>query len=100
VGLLELLEDLLAVLLGDPGAGVRDRDHERVVGTARRDRHRAGLRELDRVADQVRQHLGEAALVAASGREIGRQLDGQGERFSAASDSSATTTVWTTWVSE
>src|SRR2546422_11381330 len=48
VGLLELLEDLLLVGLGDARTGVGDRDQELAVGEPRLDRHLADLGELDR----------------------------------------------------
>ena len=71
VGLLELLEDPLLVGLGDPGAGVGHRDDEGAVGDPRLDRDLAGLGELDRVAHQVQQHLGDPPLVAPARRQIG-----------------------------
>ena len=43
------------------------------------DRHLAGLGELDGVADEVEQHLGEAPLVAPAERQVGRDLDAQRE---------------------
>ena len=61
------LEDPRLVLGGDADAGVGDRDHEAAALDLRPDAHRARVGELDRVADQVHQHLGDPALVAAAG---------------------------------
>jgi hypothetical protein len=71
VDLLELLEDPLLVGLGDARARVRDRDAEGPVGRGRLQADLAGLGELDRVADEVQQDLGEAALVAVADGQVG-----------------------------
>ena len=75
VDLLELLEDALLVLGRDADAGVGHRDQEAAVLDLGPDAHGAGLGELDRVADQVHQHLGEPALVAAPARQVRRHVD-------------------------
>jgi hypothetical protein len=56
VGLLELLEDLLPVRLAIPGT-VSAPTRERSVHRPCLDQHLPGVRELDRVARQVQQHL-------------------------------------------
>ena len=38
------------------------------------DHHLAGIGELDRIADQIEQHLRQAALVAAAARQVRRHL--------------------------
>src|SRR5205085_2128676 len=66
----ELLEDELLVLARDPGAVVADRDDEGAVLGRRGDLHLAArARVLDRVVDQVREHLAQPLAVAAHGRE-------------------------------
>src|SRR6266508_5505746 len=63
--LLELLEDPLAVLEGDPRPCVRDRDPHLSVRASGRDPDVAALRgELDRDREQVEDHLPDPALVA------------------------------------
>jgi len=81
VGLLELLEQLALVGRGNAGAGVGDCDAKRAVGEACGHVHLARVGELDGVADQVEQDLGEAVLVAASARQI-RSLLLQGKSCS------------------
>ena len=49
---------------GNAGACVGHADGEVAVDCGRGDAHLAGIGELDGVADQVEQHLGEALLVA------------------------------------
>ena len=72
VDLLELLEDPLLVGLGDAGSRVRHRDDECHRRQHRASQpHLAGLGELDRVADEVQQHLGEAPIVAPAARQVG-----------------------------
>ena len=57
----------------------------------------AGLGELDRVADQVEQHLGDPPLVALAARQLGRHVDRQREPLLAARAARwRCTTVWTT----
>ena len=53
----------------DPGPGVRDRDLEGTVGGSHVHRDLAGLGELDRVADQVEQHLRDPPVVALAERQ-------------------------------
>ena len=70
IGLRKRLEKPVELLGGHAGAGVDDlesNDASRVGHVARTDsyRHFALLRELDRVADQVREHLTEAQRIAA-----------------------------------
>src|SRR5689334_15849645 len=64
IGLLKLLEDLGLVLLGDARSGIAHRDREASVRNRGADRNFAGIGELDGVADQIEQNLGEPALVA------------------------------------
>ena len=45
------------------------------VGRGCLDQHLARVGELDCISDQIEQDLGEAMLVAMTGREIGRHLD-------------------------
>ena len=71
IDLLKLLEDPLLVGLGDAGSRVRHRDDELTVGAARLQPHLARLGELDRVADEVQQNLGEAPIVAPAARQVG-----------------------------
>src|SRR6266498_782545 len=59
VGLLELLEDLALINRGNTGACVAYRYRERAVGCRCPDRNLALVGELDGVADQVEQDLGE-----------------------------------------
>src|SRR6478736_6278263 len=63
VGLLEFLENLALVGLGDARASVLHRDRERAVGRGRLDHDAALVGELDGVADQVENHLGQPAFV-------------------------------------
>ena len=63
VHLLELIEDLCLVRLGDAGAGVADRERIDIFVGRHLDRDLAPIGELDRVADQVEENLREPALV-------------------------------------
>ena len=68
-------------------------DHEAAVLDLRPDADRARVGELDRVADQVQQHLGDPALVAAAGAaDRPRASTSSASCFSAASASVALTT--------
>ena len=58
-----------------PGPVVAHRNRDRSVGCRRLDRHLALVGELDGVAHEVEQHLGELALVAVTARQIGSKLD-------------------------
>ena len=69
VDLLELLEDALLVVRRDARPGVAHRDVEEAVGGAGRDLDRALVGELDRIADEVQQHLRQPPLVAAADRQ-------------------------------
>src|SRR5581483_11909807 len=71
---LELLEDHVLVLGRDAGPTVADVHHQRAVVDARGDGHgAAGRGVLDRVVDQVDEHLLQARAVAVDGRERGPQ---------------------------
>ena len=71
VELPELLEHSLLVVRRDPRAGVRDRDVERAVRRGHVDGDLATFGELDRIADQVEQHLGDLPIVAmADGQPV------------------------------
>src|SRR5215467_2065464 len=72
VDLVELIEYAGLLLLRDPWPRVRHGDGEMTVDRLRRDAYLAGVGELDGVADEVEEHLGEALLVA--------KPDGQGLR--------------------
>ena len=70
---MKLAEDLLQVGFGDADAGVGDGDLHGFLDASRRDAHRATLRrELDRVGDEIEQHLLELARV---GEELARAVD-------------------------
>ena len=75
VGLLELLEQLLLIGGIDSRPGVVHRHAERAIGRRDLDRHFAGVGELDRVADQIEQHLGQLLLVAVASRHVGRHVE-------------------------
>src|SRR5207302_2768809 len=62
----EALEQPLALAVGDPDAPVVDLDQDEAVAPVDGEVDRAGLRaELDRVGDEVVEHLPEPAPVAA-----------------------------------
>jgi hypothetical protein len=52
-----------------------------LITTCRLDHDLARISELDGVADEVEQHLGEPSLVAMGDRQIVRQLDLEREVF-------------------
>ena len=64
VELPELFEHALAVVGGDPRPGICDRDLERAIGGSHVHRDLPVLGELDRVADQVEQHLRDPPVIA------------------------------------
>ena len=68
VDLVELFEDAGELIGWDAGPGVGDRHREVAVLGFCRDAHLAGVGELDGVADQVKQHLGQSLLVAEANR--------------------------------
>src|SRR2546422_4757045 len=73
VDLMKLAEDLLQVGFGDADPGVGDGDLHGFLNAGRREAHRATLRrELDRVGDEIEQHLLELARV---GEELARAVD-------------------------
>ena len=74
VDLVELLEDARLVLLRNAGLGVGHTEGEVAVAGGGGDAYLAGVRELDGVAHQVEQDLGEALLVKASTRSLQRGL--------------------------
>ena len=72
----ELAEDLTLEVRGDADALVLDADADDVVVSLAGDAHDAAARRiLDRVREQVRDHLGEAIGVAAHGQRRRRQRD-------------------------
>src|SRR5580704_15276321 len=75
VRLLEFVENLRLVRLGNAWAGVAHRNSVGAIRRRRLDGDLARVGELDRVADQIEQHLGQAAVVAAGRRQIWRHLD-------------------------
>ena len=68
VYLVELLEDAGELIGRNAGARVGDAHGEMAVGRACRDAHLPCVGELDGVADEVEQNLGEALLVAKAER--------------------------------
>ena len=72
VHLMELLEDACLVFFGNARPRVGDADVEAAIDRLGDHAHLAGVRELDGVADEVEQHLGEALLIA--------ETNGQGLR--------------------
>ena len=64
VDLMELLENARALLLRDAWASIRNADVEVTVHGFGGDAHLARVGELDSVADEIEQHLGEALLIA------------------------------------
>src|SRR5690606_31217126 len=70
----ESIEDVRHVLFGHTGAGVFDGNHDRTRARAGAQRDRAPCRgELDRVPDEVGEHLEDAVAIAADRAE---PLDG------------------------
>src|SRR5262249_4104145 len=72
VDLLEFVEDSSLILGRDTRAGVLHGDIELVVGSADVHLDRSGVGEFYRIANDVEQNLGQAALVAAAGRQVVR----------------------------
>ncbi len=66
VGLLELLKQLGLIDSGDARSGVPDRYTERTIVRFGRDGDFANIGELNGVADEINQDLGQAAAVAAA----------------------------------
>src|SRR5262249_39798336 len=64
VNLAERLEDPLAFFGRDTGAGIADAHGKVAVGCAGRDLHLSGIRELNGIAHEVEEHLGQALLIA------------------------------------
>src|SRR6202011_2202389 len=54
---------------------------EGAIGTRSLDRNLPLIGKFDRIADEVEQHLGDAAFVPPAGRQIGSKLDVQGNLF-------------------
>ena len=84
IGLRERLEQARALLFGEPDAGVGDRDRDLRSAVAERlgagmQRDAAALGELDRVAEQVEQHLPHARRIADQ-RVVGAGIDLDVER--------------------
>src|SRR4051794_6981843 len=74
----ELLEDALLLAAGDPGPAIADGERDR--GTARLDAELHGCvlrRVLERVLDDVAEHLAQAVGIGEDGRR--RRVDGGGE---------------------
>ena len=67
IGLLEFLEDLVLIRVGNARTGVAHRYRERSVRRRGLDRDLALVGELDRIADEIEQHLREPAFVAVRG---------------------------------
>src|SRR5215475_9835844 len=66
VDLVKLLEDARLVLLRNAGSGVGHTDGEVAIASGSGDAYLPGVRELDGVAHQVEQDLGEALLITAT----------------------------------
>ena len=64
VDLVELLKDARLLLLGDARSGVQHADGELTIDGFCRHAHLASIRELDGVANEVKENLREALLVA------------------------------------
>ena len=69
VDLVELLEYAMLLFQRYSGARVSHTDGEMTIHGFGRDAHLTGVGELDGVADEVEQHLGEALLVAKADRQ-------------------------------
>ncbi len=69
IGLCKGVEDALQMLRGDADAGVLHLDHQRAVVVVQPQQHMAALGELERVAQQVQQHLLQAQRIAP---QVGR----------------------------
>ena len=70
VGLRKLLEDLHLMVCRNSGPSITNGDRKRAIRYRSLDRHRAPVRELDGIADKVKQHLREATLIAAADGQI------------------------------
>src|SRR5262245_61850871 len=70
VDLVELLEYPGLLLDGYSRTRVAHTDGEVTIHGLGRDTHLTGIGELDGVADEVEQHLGEALLVAEADRQV------------------------------
>src|SRR6516165_10202536 len=68
VGLLELLKQLGLIGSGDAGSSVPHRYIERAIISFGLDSDFAGIGELNRVADEIDQHLRQAAAVTVARR--------------------------------
>ena len=79
IHLVEPLEQAVLGGLRDADPMVRHRDHDRLAGLAHQDRDVAAIRaELDRVVDEVDEHLAETFGVAADRADRRRDVDLQG----------------------
>jgi len=76
---MELIEYAGLLLLRDSWPCVRHGDGEMTVDRLRRDAYLAGVGELDGIADEVEEHLGEALLVAKPDGQGLRHLGLEGE---------------------
>src|SRR5262245_35509935 len=68
VDLVELVENASLLFPRDAGPGVSDRYLKHTIGHSGGNAHFALVCELDGVADEVEEHLGDAPLVAATDR--------------------------------
>src|SRR5262249_52977637 len=69
VYLVELLEYAGQLIRGDAGASVGNADIEVAIHGLRGNSYFAGVGELDGVADQVEEHLGQALLITEAKRQ-------------------------------
>src|SRR5215470_5009362 len=70
VGLLKLLKQLGLVGCGDARASIADRHMERAIVRFSLDGNFAGIGELNRVADEIDQDLGQAAAVTVARAQL------------------------------
>src|SRR5207342_2414646 len=72
----ELVEHTLAILRRDTEPGVGHREHGATVALAHEDQYYAALwRVLDRMREQVSDHLGEAVAVAVDDQRVVRHVE-------------------------
>ena len=72
LSLAELFKDLVLIGLGNARPGIGNGNLERAVCCCHLDPNLAGVRELDRVADKVQQHLRNSPFVSRRRRQVAR----------------------------
>ena len=95
VDLLKVLEDACLILPRDARTGVPHRNNEvPSIAFGADHHHLAGIGELDRVANEVEQHLGEAPFIAVTAWKIAAtNVFSHGDPLACASDPVEATTV-------